>query len=256
MRPESKQLPDRVAFFADTHLGMPGDDPKRIEKVASFIRWLRGRISHLYIIGDLFDFWFEYKSVVPNIAPQVVFELYNLVSDGTLVTLFAGNHDYWYGQYLQKNVGLNIQLNDLTVEHQGCTIYMHHGDGLYPRDIGYRILKKVLRNKLSIFLFRLLHPDCARWFVELSSKTSRNYFAHPHDNIDYYVNLLRDIADNRLKLGNNAVVYGHCHIPLVEQRPKGTLVLLGDWITHNTYVFLENGEFKLYSWTYKENENG
>ena len=139
-----KILPDRIAFMADAHLGMPGDDPSRIEKVSSFIRWLRGKVSHLYIVGDLFDFWFEYTSVVPNIAPHVVFELYNLVRSGTVVTLFGGNHDYWIGPYLRDSVGLNIVPDELVVEHQGQKIYMHHGDGLYPYDRGYNLLKKLL----------------------------------------------------------------------------------------------------------------
>jgi UDP-2,3-diacylglucosamine hydrolase len=257
MKINTKQLPDRVAFIADAHLGMPDDDLSRCEKVASFIRWLKGRISHLYIVGDLFDYWFEYTSVVPNIAPHVVFELYNLARAGTVVTIFGGNHDYWLGPYLRESVGLITILNDMSVEHQERTIYIHHGDGLYPNDHGYRILKKVLRNPVSIFLFRLLHPDFAKRIASLTSKTSRKYLAPPPERIDYNLEQFRNISDKQLKKEYDAVVYGHSHIPLVENRVNGTLVLLGDWITRATYVFLENGEFTLHTWKNdKEINNG
>ncbi len=256
MDDNKEQLPDRVAFMADAHLGMPGDTPMRIEKVSDFFRWLRGKVSHLYIVGDLFDFWFEYSSVVPNTAPHVIFELYNLVQSGTKVTVFAGNHDYWFGPYIKDHVGLKTELYELVVEHQGKRIYLHHGDGLYPKDYGYRLLKKVLRNKLSIILFRLLHPDFASWIARFTSKTSRSYLAPPPEKRDYHLALFRNIADNHLKDDFDAVVYGHSHIPLVEQRGNGTLILLGDWISHNTFVLLENGEFTCHSWQpQEENEN-
>jgi len=240
-------LPDRIAFIADAHLGMPGDDPRRPEKLVGFLRWLNGKVSYLYIVGDLFDFWFEYKTVVPNTTPHVLFELYNIVRRGTRVTIFAGNHDYWLGPYISSAVGMTVVPDEVVVEHQGRTLYIHHGDGLYPYDHGYRILKKILRNRLSIKLFGLIHPDCAAWIARATSKTSRTYLAPP----DYQgknLKLFRAIADERLTGGYDAAVYGHAHVPLIEERPGGTLVLLGDWINYNTYVFLENGIFTLHRW--------
>ncbi|MFC1606886.1 UDP-2,3-diacylglucosamine diphosphatase [Candidatus Latescibacterota bacterium] len=237
--------PDRVAFIADAHLGIGNDNEKRSETVAAFLRWLHGRISHLYIVGDLFDFWFEYKSVIPCTAPHVIFELYNLIQSGIEVTLFAGNHDYWLGPYLRDSVGVKIVLDEAVVEHQGLRIYLHHGDGLYPDDHGYRLLKRILRNKLSIYLYGLLHPDLAARIARLTSKTSRKYLAPPVGYDERYASLFREIADTRLKDGYDAVIYGHSHVPLHEQRPDGKLILLGDWFFHNTYVILENGEFTL-----------
>ncbi len=245
-----KKLPNRIVFIADAHLGMPGDNLRRSEKIAEFLRWLRGNISYLYIVGDLFDFWFEYKNVIPNTSPHVLFELYNLVQTGTKVVIIGGNHDYWLGPYISNGVGLKIELSDTVVEHQKRKIYIHHGDGLYPNDNGYRLLKKILRNKLSIYLFRLIHPDIALWLARITSKTSRYYMA-PSGHEDKNVALFRNIADERLKDGYDAVIYGHSHVPLVEKRTNGTLVLLGDWINHNTYVFLENGEFTIHNWESK-----
>ena len=242
-------LPDRVAFIADLHLGLPGDTPERAESVAAFIRGLSGNVSHLYIVGDLFDFWFEYRRVVPAVAPRVVFELYNLARTGTIITLLAGNHDFWFGPYLHDAVGLRVARDDLTVSHQGRTILLHHGDGLYPDDHGYRLLKKIIRNPHVIRLFRWIHPDIAWRIAMLTSKTSRKYLSPPPQKAEHAVKLFREIADRRLGDECDAAVYGHTHVPFVEERSAGTLVLLGDWIAHATYVMLENGTFTLHSAT-------
>jgi UDP-2,3-diacylglucosamine hydrolase len=240
--------PDRIVFFADAHLDLSPEGEHRAERVASFLRSIRGQVSHIYIVGDHFDYWFEYRHVVPSTAPRVVFELYNLAQSGVAITMFAGNHDYWLGPYIRNSVGINIITDHAAVEHQGVKLYIHHGDGLYPHDYGYRLLKKVLRNPVSIFLYRLLHPELAAWIAAKTSKTSRAYLAPPVDDTELPTRLFREIADSRLAEGYDAVVYGHSHIPLMERRPGGTLVLLGDWITHMTYVVLENGLFTMHAW--------
>ncbi len=247
MKKENTTLPDRIVFFSDAHLGMPGDTEEHVERVAAFLRSLEGRVSHIYILGDLFDFWFEYASVVPNIAPSVVLELYNLVRSGVEITLFCGNHDYWLGPYLTDSIGLSVVEDGKVVEHQGRRLYMHHGDGLYPDDHGYRILKKVLRSKISIFLFRLLHPDFARKLAMISSKSSRTLLAPPKKD-EIFAELFRKIADERLHGGYDAVIYGHSHVKMLEKREKGIMVLLGDWVRHNSYLVLEEGEFELHDW--------
>lgn len=245
--------PNRVVFLADVHLGLPGDDPKRAERFARFLRELHGAATHLYIVGDLFDFWFEYRSVVPNTAPQVLCELYHLARSGMKIILLAGNHDYWFGPYLSQGIGMETHPDDLTVEHQGLRILVHHGDGLYPDDHGYRFLKRLLRSHLSIALFRLIHPDMARRIASITSRTSRKYLAPPPGRDAHYAELFRKIADRTLERGYDAVIYGHSHVPLAERRERGTLVLLGDWINRSTYAVLENGQITLHEWN-PENE--
>lgn len=247
MNTPPETTPDRIVFISDAHLGMPGDDPDRQEILAGFLRRLRGRATHLYILGDLFDFWFEYRHAVTTMAPHVVFELYNLVRSGTAVTMFGGNHDFWLGTYLRDQVGVDIRQDGHVAIHQGRRMYLHHGDGLYPHDHGYRLLKRVLRNRVSIGLFSLIPTDIASWIARITSGTSRKYLAPP-DYAGRNLRLFQGIGDRRLAEGFDAAVYGHGHVPLVERREHGILVLLGDWITHNTYVVLENGEFTLHSW--------
>jgi len=241
-------LPDKIVFIADAHLGMPGDIPERARHLESFLASLRGTVSHLYILGDLFDFWFEYRTVVPVTAPGVIFHIHDLVRSGVEVSLLAGNHDYWSGPYLRDGIGMKLYPDGLSVAHQGRKIYMHHGDGLYPRDHGYRILKKGLRNSFIISMFRLIHPDWAAGIARVTSSTSRKYLAPPPGRDNVYADLFRDIADIRLSEGYDAAVYGHSHVALNEKRDKGTLVLLGDWINRSTYAVLENGEFSLHEW--------
>lgn len=248
MQNPTPYLPDRIIFVADVHLGLPGDTPGRAERFAAFLRELRGCASQLYIVGDLFDFWFEYRTVIPRTAPVVIFELYNLVRAGTAVTLLAGNHDYWFGEYLRNDVGLALYPNECIAEHQGKRLFVHHGDGFYPRDHGYRILKRVLRNRLSIALFRLIHPDFARSIAEITSTTSRKYLAPPPGRDEQYARLFREVSDRKLAEGFDAAVYGHSHVSLLEQRERGTLILLGDWINRSTYVVLENGQFTIHEW--------
>lgn len=248
MQTAAHTLPDRVAFFADAHLGIPGDDPARAERVAGFLRSLHGAISHLYIVGDLFDFWFEYRTVVPSTAPQVICELYNIRRSGARITLLAGNHDFWFGPYIGNGIGVELAPGAVVAAHQGLKLYIHHGDGLYPDDHGYRMLKRLLRNRLSIALFRLIHPDLAHRIAGFTSTSSRRWLAPPPGRDEHYAALFRAIADSRLAEGYDAVVYGHSHVPLAEKREKGTLVLLGDWLSRSTYAILEHGAFTLHEW--------
>ncbi len=240
--------PERVIFLADVHLGVPGDNPERVEHFAAFLRHLKGNASHLYLAGDVFDFWFEYRSVVPNVAPGVLCELHNLSRSGTTITLLAGNHDYWYGPYLREGIGLDAWPDEIAVEHQGFRILIHHGDGLYPRDYGYRLLKKTLRNPFLVRCFRLIHPDLASRIAAFTSKTSRQHLAPPPGRDAHYTALFRKIADEKLKQGYDVVIYGHSHVRLLEQRELGKLVLLGDWLNYSTYAVLENGQFSLHEW--------
>lgn len=250
-----EKLPEKIIFFSDAHLGLYRETKQRTDILADFLSSIKGTVSHIYIVGDLFDFWFEYDNVIPAVAPKVIFELYNLVKAGTDVTIFAGNHDYWFGKYITESVGLKVISNGAAVRHQGHKIYLHHGDGLYPDDHGYRILKKVLRNKFAISLFRLIHPDLAYKIARLTSSTSRNYLGpapeENHENIKIY----RETADKKISDGFDTVIFGHSHIPLLENRGNGKLVLLGDWINHFTYLALENEKFSLLIWDPKINND-
>ena len=152
-----------VYFIADAHLGSSADpaaDEPRLARLVPFLRRVRDRgAEHLYIVGDLFDFWFEYRSVVSRRAFPVVCALRRLVDAGVEVTWMGGNHDYWLGDFLRDEVGLRVMRVPLEVTLEGRRILLIHGDGLAGRqDRGYRVLRAVIRAPLSESLFRLIHP--------------------------------------------------------------------------------------------------
>lgn len=239
---------DRIFFISDAHLG--GQDPdieeKKEARLCALIRWLRGRAQRLYIVGDLFDFWFEYRTVIPRCGAKVLFALHDLICSGTEVCYVGGNHDFWSGSYLSDEVGIILSWRPIEVYHQGVHLYIAHGDGLWEKDVGYRILQCILRSPLSIALFRLLHPDLGSRIARVASRISRDQMSERT-----FLRLkesYRAFADTKLRAGFDGVILGHLHIPLVEQRTWGTLVILGDWTRHCTYGVLENGVLSLHPW--------
>ena len=148
-------------FISDAHLGADTRqaEAEREKILLGFLHWIGDRAQRLYIVGDLFDFWFEYRSVVSRRAFPVVCALRRLVDAGVEVTWMGGNHDYWLGDFLRDEVGLRVMRVPLEVTLEGRRILLIHGDGLAGRqDRGYRVLRAVIRAPLSESLFRLIHP--------------------------------------------------------------------------------------------------
>lgn len=239
-------MKDGIFFISDVHLGgqKPDIEQQKEARLCVWIRGLRGRAQRLYIVGDLFDFWFEYRTVIPCRGAKVLFALYDLISSGTDVYCVGGNHDFWLGSYLSDEVGIVLVQGPMEVKHQGVHLYIAHGDGLWEKDVGYQILQRVLRSPLSIALFRLLHPDLGAWIAQVVSRTSRNQMSESK-----FLRLkesYRAFADTKLEAGFDAIILGHLHVPLLERRTSGILVILGDWTRHCTYAKLENGALSLH----------
>jgi len=151
----------RIYFISDCHLGDPHSSrPQRVQEdaIISFFQGIRSDAEALYILGDLFDFWFEYRTVVPVHGARVLFELYNLVESGVDVVCLPGNHDIWLGSYLSNQVGIKLPGGPLGVSHQGRKLYLMHGDE-FRSDFRFRFSRFILKSRLCISIFRLLHPD-------------------------------------------------------------------------------------------------
>ena len=196
----------------------------------------------LYILGDLFDFWFEYRSVIQAGHFEVLAEMLELRRSGVDITLLAGNHDYWTGSFLEKQLGINIVKDDLTIDLDGKKVLLCHGDGLDPSDRGYKALKAVLRNPLSIWLFGLIHPGLAVSFAQWLSKISRNHL-NKHKNVDP-VPWERQAA-RLFALGYQAVVFGHTHQPALKDMDGHVFLNLGDFFKNFTYAVYRDGKFRL-----------
>ena len=247
-------MSDEVYFISDAHLGSQNAraERKKEARLCAFFRALRGRASALYIVGDFFDFWFEYRSVVPRIGGKVLFELYNLTSSGTRVAYLGGNHDFWLGSYLSEVVGLQIHTEPIGVEHGGLRIYVAHGDEFFG-NASYRWLRNVLHHRFSVRLFRGLHPDrgalLARWASRASGEA----------NVDRDFSVLKErytqTAKRKFDEGFDAVVFGHLHVPFLWERDGKTLLVLGDWVRHFSYAVLRGREFSLLRWEERDLSN-
>jgi len=240
--------PEAVFFFSDAHLGAESKEREasRESRLHAFLDSVAERATALYVVGDLFDFWFEYRSAIPSRHFHTLCALGRIRRAGIPIVYLGGNHDFWIGRFLRDELGIEVREGALELEIQGRRLWVHHGDGLIGGDLGYKVLKRVLRNPACIGLYRLLHPDLgiplAGW-VSGRSRHSRD--ARTLDG----PRLVREIAAPRFAEGHDAVIIGHFH-HVYEHREAGRdFVVLGDWIRHFSYAVLEGGVLKLERWT-------
>ena len=233
----------QVYFISDAHLGSGANHNLRQETLLRFLSELSDKASHLYILGDLFDFWFEYRHAVPKAHFKVLRALAELVDSGTEISYLGGNHDFWCGTYLKREIGLNVFQHPIIVSHQGRSLYLAHGDGIGPGDTGYRILKAILRHPLSIALYRTIHPDVGIPFAYKVSKTSR---LHAHQRQNVINRISKHLTEPQFEDGQNAVVIGHIHEPIHLTYPGGNdFLIVGDWLENFTYGSLEDGKLAI-----------
>jgi UDP-2,3-diacylglucosamine hydrolase len=236
------ERPGPVVFLSDAHLGASIGTAERAAWLVEFLETLPGRIGGLLVVGDLFDFWFEYRHAIPKGHFRVCEALHRIARTGVPCLYFGGNHDFWAGSFLEKEVGLWVTQTAHSFEIQGRRVFVAHGDGLGTGDLGYRIIKKILRNRVCITLYRSIHPDIGIPFAYLFSVLSRRH-TKPREVLIPL--LVRDIAGPHLTEGHDSVVIGHIHEPTHIRLAKGEFLILGDWIESMTYAVLEDGRFRL-----------
>ena len=230
-----------VYFLSDAHLGAESREAEAVReaRLHEFLTDLVGRAAALFIVGDLFDFWFEYASAIPRRHFATLALLGDLRRAGIEIHYLNGNHDFWLGPFLSRDLGLRTHAGALALELQGRRIWLHHGDGLVGGDLGYRALKKVIRHPASVRLLQLLHPDLGLPLAHFFSRERRRLDGD---------RLWREIAEPRFAEGFDTVMVGHFHHVYERRDGEHALFLLGDWIDHFTYVVLENGRFNLQAW--------
>ncbi|MDB2520697.1 UDP-2,3-diacylglucosamine diphosphatase [Flavobacteriaceae bacterium] len=243
----------KIYFASDNHLGLPDEKESR-EREKFFVTWLediRKDAAAIYLLGDLFDFWFEYKTVVPKGFVRVLGKLAELSDAGIPITFFVGNHDLWMRDYFQKELGVTVHHHPITLTVGASRFFIGHGDGLGPGDKGYKRMKKLFTNPISKWLFRWLHPD---WGVRLGQYLSRkNKLISGEEDVKF---LGEDkewlVAYSKKKLQEehfDYFVFGHRHLPLeINLSEKSQYINLGDWITHNTYAEYDGKHLILKNW--------
>ncbi len=227
-------------FISDLHLGARyrGLDPDREEVVLRFLREKAPRASHLFILGDLFEFWMEYASFIPKEHFRILAALQELVRLNVEVHYLSGNHDFNLGTFFSDQMGLRVHADEIRIDLQGKRLLLLHGDGLAKSDWKYRIMKKVFRHPLSNRCFRFLHPDFGMGLARAMSKASRDRHQNRPRHMDEYEAACRAIlADGR----QDILIHGHTHAAFVKTFPEGVYINSGEWLTRMEYVAMQGG---------------
>ncbi|HUL42722.1 MAG TPA: UDP-2,3-diacylglucosamine diphosphatase [Bacteroidota bacterium] len=238
----------KAYFISDVHLGLESAEQERAKesRLLAFLDFMAEDASSLFIVGDLFDAWIEYRTVIPKGYHRTLAKLDEIVTRGIDVHYLAGNHDFWMREFFHDSLGMKTHRDAFSIVVNKKNIFLHHGDGLANNDLGYRIVKKVLRNRMSIWLFSWLHPDLGIRLAQSSSKTSRSYTQDK----DYGpVDGMEEFAKQKISEGYDIVVMGHRHHPAFTRIGNGVYINLGDWITSNTYAVLQDGDIQLREWS-------
>jgi UDP-2,3-diacylglucosamine hydrolase len=226
-------MPAPVYFLSDAHLGaiLIPDAVEQHRKLNRFFDLVSQNGRSLVLVGDLFDFWFEWRHVIPKQPFQVLSRLRQLSDQGIAVHYLAGNHDFRLHGFLESDVGMSIHPDTVSADVNGQPVYIFHGDGVLARDRGYRFLKKVLRNRVAQRVFSWIHPDLAMRLARGTSVTSRTVIkSDPNDDVEYLARARQLFVE-----GYRGVVMGHTHRPVEHVEGENTYVNLGDWITCYTF---------------------
>lgn len=241
-----------IYFISDAHLGFNEDEieTKKQRKILDFLEYilLKKKAAELYLLGDLFDFWFEWYHVIPKYWFPVLFQLRKLVESGITVTFVSGNHDFYPGSYLQKAIGLKCVNESCEFEMNNKRFFVAHGDGYAKKDRGYRLLKKVIRSRLSIFLFKtFISADLGMQIARWASKSSRRLV---NINRSLWVEEYYRFAQKKFSEGFDYVLLGHLHYPIIKEENQGgkTFACCGDWMNHFSYCKYDGKRLTLEYW--------
>lgn len=234
-------------FISDVHLGLQSPEMEKAKErlLVKFLQFARDNCSELFIVGDLFDYWFEYKRVYQKGFFRTLTALQDLTENGIKLHYLIGNHDFMHGDFFQKEIGAELYENGFEKVLDGKRFYIAHGDGLVKNDYGYLILKKVLRNKGIQKLYSLIHPDLGVSLASRTSKQSRDYTSKK----DYgEVDGLYESAKKLIDSGYDYVLFGHLHRRIYQEYNQGTYVNLGSWLTQPCYGIFKNNKFEIVDW--------
>lgn len=237
----------KAFFVSDAHLGaiIPSFEHRQDYLFSFFSDFVRGS-SHLFLVGDIFDFWVEYAHAIRPDYFQALHQLRNLVESGTEVHYLAGNHDFALGPFLEREVGIRVHADTLDITLQGRNIHLYHGDGLVKADVGYRILRKILRNPTLQKMYKLLHPNLGVALAGFCSGSSRSLLSLRHNPARLAEYRLR--AHQKMNEGTDIVIYGHTHNPEITRWGDKAYCNTGGWIQRYTFAMLENGHINVYDY--------
>lgn len=244
----------RTYFISDLHLGaryLDADSVDREKMVCTFLDSIADDADSIYLVGDILDYWFEYRNVVPRGYVRFLGTLARLADSGVKITWMIGNHDIWIFDYLPHEIGMRVIDGELIEEIYGSRFYIAHGDGCGKRTLGFRFIRSLFRNRFCQKLYAGIHP---RWTVPFahawsshSRKADKSYIedlSHPED--DSYVKFAVEYNQAHPEDKVSRFVFGHRHIVLDYHAPEGCeIIILGDWINHFTYGIFDGKTFEI-----------
>ncbi len=241
----------KIYFASDFHLGVP-DAETSLARERCIVRWLeqiKTDAEAIYLVGDVFDFWFEYKTVVPKGYIRLLGKLAELRDLGIKIYFFTGNHDMWMFRYLDEELGIPIYRKPIVEEIKGKKFFIGHGDGLGPGDKGYKMIKKVFAFRLNQWLFARIHPNfgislASYWSGrsrKKNNKTPETYLGKENEWLYLYANKKMDTEPV------DYFIFGHRHLPLdlVLKDGKTRYLNLGEWMNFNSYAVFDGEKVEI-----------
>jgi UDP-2,3-diacylglucosamine hydrolase len=243
----------KIYFLSDFHLGAPdfASSLVREKRIVSFLNQIKNDAQQIIIAGDIFDFWYEYKTVVPKHFVRLLGKLAEITDSGIPVMLFAGNHDMWMRDYFETELNIPVYFEPRAFNWNNKKFYVGHGDGLGPGDHGYKFIKKIFRNKFCQWLFGQMHPTLGMGIANFFSKESRKKTGSSNavflgDDKEWLVIYSREIL---AKEHYDYFIFGHRHLPLtINLNDNSVYINLGDWITYFTYAVFDGNSLELKKW--------
>jgi len=243
----------KVYFLSDFHLGAPNEmaSREREDRLVRFLNTAKQDAAAIFIVGDIFDFWFEYKTVVPKGFVRILGCLAQISDAGIAVHIFTGNHDLWMNDYLTKELNARVYFETTIFTLGTQKFFIGHGDGLGPGDHGYKFLKKIFTNPICQFLFRWLHPDAgirlANYFSGKSrAKTGSADEVFLGEDKEWLILYAKEKAK---EINVDYFIFGHRHYAIDLPITGGARYInLGDWLRLNTYAVYDGEQMKLIEW--------
>jgi UDP-2,3-diacylglucosamine hydrolase len=240
----------KIYFASDFHLGVPNFE-KSLVREKLIVKWLdeiKQDAQEIYLMGDVFDFWFEYKYTAPKGYIRLLGKIAEIVDSGVPVTLFTGNHDMWMFDYLSKELGVTIHRKPITKEYNGKKFFLGHGDGLGPGDKGYKFIKKIFANKFCQWLFARIHPNLGMGIGNFWSQKSRLSNGSEDEKFNGEENewLVVYAKEVLQKEHFDYFIFGHRHLPLnIKLSENSRYVNLGEWVHYNSYAVFDGTNLEL-----------
>ncbi len=243
-------LPDKKVYFAsDFHLGVPTEAAslEREKRIIRFLEECSVDAQTIFLVGDLFDFWFEYKNTIPKGFSRFIGKLSSLSDQGIEIVIFTGNHDMWMKGYFVNELSAKVIHDPIQLFINETKIFIGHGDGLGPGDHSYKFLKRVFRNPFLQWCFNWLHPNVG---ISIANFWSRKSRAQANDRKEEFLGeseyLWTFAKEKEKEEHHDCYIFGHRHLPIdVEVGEHSRYLNLGEWLNYNTYVEFDGQQFEL-----------